>query len=312
MVHMKNKSSIFFIIFLLLAVLIVTGCGDNSNNNTNSNSNSGSDSDSNSGSSGNSQSNQSQTDNDDNNSQDSEEPSESIDTLLTNGVHSNTFVLDANGNNNSCAQCHSPINWMPSMDDVPETCLVCKFEISKPEPLVMEDEWTDIPCMICHKIKKDEVQEEIYYLEIAPIEEYASVDSPTELCQYCHRTSEGLVNHPGTIVEGAHTAYGCEECHNSHSGTATCSNSGCHSTFGAEATAIIGHDADHDSVTCAACHDGSSLEVGQNEDGAFVTLYAGSEENYPFYSHNIVLETECARCHYTDNPWALSDAITQP
>jgi hypothetical protein len=31
-----------------------------------------------------------------------------------------------------------------------------------------------------------------------------------------------------------------------------------------------------------------------------------------FTSHNLVLESSCDRCHHADNPWGLSDEVSEP
>ena len=110
-----------------------------------------------------------------------------IDAAWLSSPHANAFVLDADGNNNPCARCQAPINWVPSMDDLPESCFACKFELDEPPPYIPEDEWLDIPCNVCHEVDKNgEVQPEYSWLEIAALDEYAAVESPTELCMKCH------------------------------------------------------------------------------------------------------------------------------
>jgi hypothetical protein len=86
--------------------------------------------------------------------------------------HADTFILDDNGQNNTCAQCHAPINWLPSMEDLPESCFACKFELEPPPPTIAESEWLDVPCKVCHKVdKKDNVEPEYAWLE-CPLDEY--------------------------------------------------------------------------------------------------------------------------------------------
>ncbi len=57
--------------------------------------------------------------------------SDEITALWQDGAHAVTFVLDADDENSMCARCHAPVNWLPSMDDIPESCLACKFELSQ-------------------------------------------------------------------------------------------------------------------------------------------------------------------------------------
>jgi hypothetical protein len=216
--------------------------------------------------------------------------------------HSDSFVVSKAGTNSTCARCHAPVNWIPTMDDMPETCLVCKFEVDPPPPLIPEAEWTHVECMVCHKVKKDEVQAEYAWLEIAPIEEYAEVASVTELCDKCH-LGDGIPDHAPVIVGGAHQGYECNVCHDAHDTTASCSTDGCHEDVLATAADIPGHDEDHASVACVACHDASGMEIGLVEEtGFWFTFFSPGTEGGSFASHNIVLEAPCERCHYPENP----------
>ena len=228
--------------------------------------------------------------------------------------HADTFVLDAGGQNNTCARCHAPINWMPAMEDLPESCFACKFELEAPPPTISEGDWTDIPCNICHKVdKKDNIQPEYAWLEIAPLGEYAAVASPSELCLKCHDTI-GIPSHGVVQLAGSHAGYDCTKCHSAHDTRATCDPPGCHTET---TTPIAGHDTDHQSVSCVACHDGSGMEVGPDEDtGTWVTFTSLSadtgEGKFAFTSHNVVLEASCDRCHFVNNPWGLSESVANP
>jgi hypothetical protein len=225
--------------------------------------------------------------------------------------HSDSFVVSKAGTNSTCARCHAPVNWIPTMDDMPESCLVCKFEVDPPPPLIPEAEWTHVECMVCHKVKKDKVQAEYAWLEIAPIEEYAEVASVTELCDKCH-LGDGIPDHAPVIVGGAHQDYECTACHDAHDTTATCAADGCHEEVLA---AIPGHDEDHASVACVTCHDASALEIGLVEEtGVWFTFFVldpeGERLSKPFASHNIALEAPCERCHYPENPWGLIESVS--
>ncbi|MFX0145536.1 MAG: hypothetical protein ACFE9C_15835 [Candidatus Hodarchaeota archaeon] len=224
--------------------------------------------------------------------------------------HSDSFVVSKAGTNSTCARCHAPVNWIPTMDDMPETCLVCKFEVDPPPPLIPEAEWTHVECIVCHKVKKDEVQAEYAWLEIAPIEEYAEVASVTELCDKCH-LGDGIPEHAPVIVGRAHQSYECTECHNAHDTLATCSTSGCHADV---PPSTPGHDEDHASVACVACHDASGMEIGLVEEtGTWFTFFVfdvAGERSKPFASHNTALEAPCDRCHYPENPWGLIESVS--
>lgn len=226
--------------------------------------------------------------------------------------HAHTFVLDETGQNNSCARCHAPVNWSPSMAELPESCFACKFELKDPDPLVPEDVWADISCNVCHKVdKKGYVQPEYAWLEIAPLEEYTDVASPTELCLKCHAPVD-LPDHASVTVRGAHAGYDCTRCHSPHSTTASCAASGCH-----DDAAIPGHDAFHQQVSCSACHDAGGMEVDIDvETGKWFTYLPSSAEtnggHFAFTSHNMTAEVDCSRCHFGGNSWGITESVTQP
>ena len=230
-----------------------------------------------------------------------------ISLLWQQGAHAATYVLDDASENSTCARCHSPVNWIPSMDDMPESCSACKFEIDPPPPVIAENEWTHIECKVCHQYKKDEVQPEITWLEIAAIDEYAEIESVTALCDKCHLAGE-IASHASVVVSGDHTGYACTDCHDAHSTTASCGAVDCHPTTMDGSEGIAGHDPDHTLVSCSACHDASGMDIGPLEDtGAWVTFLPGG--TVAFASHESQLAVECSRCHYTDNPWELSEAV---
>jgi hypothetical protein len=241
-----------------------------------------------------------------------------IEAAWQSSPHANTFVVDAAGQNNSCAQCHAPFNWLPSMDTLPESCFACKFELEDPPPYIPEDRWSSIPCTVCHPVDRDDnILPEIAWLEIPVLGEYAEVASPTELCLKCHAPLD-LPQHGGIDLVNAHAAYQCTDCHSFHETTATCVSEACHSDVIAPETPIPGHDADHQAVSCVACHDGGDMEVGPDEAaGQWITFATtGSADTgldrFAFTSHNVVLVASCDRCHFVDNPWALTVDVVVP
>ena len=86
--------------------------------------------------------------------EDSEPDPAAIEAAWLSSPHADAFVLDVEGNNNTCARCHAPVNWLPSMDDLPESCFTCKFELEDPPPYIAESDWVDIPCYVCHEKDK--------------------------------------------------------------------------------------------------------------------------------------------------------------
>ena len=238
---------------------------------------------------------------------------EIIQTSWGGSAHADTFILDEAGNNNSCARCHAPVVWLPSMEDMPDSCFACKFEVSEPPPLIPESDWVEIECIVCHEVdKKGNVDPQYAWLEIAQIEEYAQVASPTELCQKCHAESD-TPGHTFANLSGAHAGYECTDCHDAHDTIASCSSSGCHEDAVSSETGIPGHDQDHVQVSCVACHDAGDMTIDFDEEkGKWLTFApdsAGGGEMIPYVSHNAVLEASCERCHFADNPWDLTTEI---
>jgi len=238
------------------------------------------------------------------------EDSNVIEAKWQSSKHASTYVQDGNNYNASCAQCHAPVNFVPSMDSMPESCKSCKFEIAPPPPLIAESEWKNVECKICHKVKKKQVQAEISWLEIPPIEEYSEVASTTELCSKCHTQSEPLAQHVSIVVAGAHQGLGCDDCHDPHDLSADCASSGCHSGIDSASGPIAGHDDAHAMVTCSACHDADGLTVGPDAAGKWVTFrpqaLESETEPTPFTSHNTAVDVACDRCHFANNPWGLN------
>lgn len=246
---------------------------------------------------------------------------EVINLQWENSAHATSFVTDINNQNNSCAKCHAPIEWMPTVEDLPESCFTCKFELSEPPKLINESQWQSITCKVCHQTdKKGNVLPEFSWLEVAALEEYTEVESVNELCMKCHAPSN-IPDHVAIELGGAHADFQCTDCHNAHELTTSCGDSSCHETLQDPEKIIPGHDEDHSDVACEACHDASDLEVGPDEESGIWTTFAtwaveseGNTESgiTPFVSHNTVLEADCSRCHFADNPWDLTVEIELP
>lgn len=243
-----------------------------------------------------------------------------------NSAHAASFVVDDQGNNNLCARCHSPKNWMPTLDDIPESCQACKFELTPPPPFIEEGVWENVSCLLCHQAdKKGNLQPEVSWLEIPQLDEYASVESHSELCLKCHHTA-GIRDHGEVSVGSGHVDLQCTECHSPHSSAATCLTGDCHPDLLSDMDVIPGHDEDHENVSCAACHDSAGWEVGPHpETGIWVTFSPWSlvvklegedtvsqTGTVPFSSHDLGLEVNCARCHFADNPWGLTGSVEIP
>jgi len=253
-----------------------------------------------------------------NNSDDAGSDLEAIHQNWEASAHADTFILDEDGNNTSCARCHSPADWFPTLEEIPESCFVCKFEVSDPPPFIAETDWKNVRCNICHKLDKNKTVKPgsgYTYLENPFLGEYGEVNSTTELCQKCHFPIE-LPEHEVAQLGGAHADYECTKCHDAHDTATSCGAVGCHEDVLEPSEPIAGHDEAHQSVSCEACHDADGMEVGPDDEGnwtTFISVMRGEETSlYALTSHNIVLEASCERCHYSDNPWGLTSEITQP
>ncbi|MEN8242117.1 MAG: hypothetical protein ABFS17_09365 [Chloroflexota bacterium] len=295
---MKTTKLITLLIAIGLLAMVITGCAQN---NTTTNQGQGQ------SNPANSNENQPAGTSGDQEQDDGPPDMAAIERAWQNSAHAATFLVDDNGQNNSCAQCHAPINWKPSMDTIPESCFTCKFELEDPPPYIAEADWENIPCKVCHELnKRDEVQPEYKWLAIAPIDEYASVDSTTELCQKCHTAEEPMEGHVWVSIEGLHQDQTCTDCHNAHDDTASCIT--CHNELDFSASETAGHDPDHENISCIICHDGSGLAASLNTDTNLWELLSETPDGIMVISntHNIALEAQCSSCHYANNPWELS------
>lgn len=232
------------------------------------------------------------------------------------GPHAAGYDL-GKGPNTYCARCHSPRNWDPAASvDPPPNCVSCKFpsdaqpRLAKSNPLIPESEWKGVGCDACHKVDQNSLETEISWLDNRT-GFHETLASPTELCERCHKDTETL-RHSRALSGEIHQGYACTDCHEPHSLQASCASADCHASVSPET--CPGFDADHQSVSCTACHDASGAEVGPLEDGSrWVTFRTvevlGRGQRKDFQSHHIQLQVDCARCHFPSNPWELADQI---
>jgi hypothetical protein len=233
--------------------------------------------------------------------------------------HAASFVSADDGSNNVCARCHSPHNWTPTDPaDMPATCASCKFTIKTPKPIAQAD-WKAIPCEMCHRVENNVLVAKVAYLNTAiaqfetDTDPYEDVASNRELCEKCHRNAGGF-SYKVDMGSGPHSSFDCTRCHNPHGIAATCSNAGCHADVLKPSTPIAGHDAAHAAVNCTACHDAAGLKVGPTDGkkawSAFRSVAPGGKAGQSAYvSHNLQRKVDCLRCHYSKNPWGLSESV---
>lgn len=233
--------------------------------------------------------------------------------------HADTFV---GGDNNACAACHSPRNWMPTdKSTFPDSCMTCKFEVPPPKPVV-KAEWKSIQCETCHRVSdKGEVSAEVVSFDAlmamfgnTPDEAWQPVANTTELCEKCHRDVDAW-HYARDLGQSVHVGYACTQCHDAHSNQASCTAAACHPNALNPTEPVAGHDADHAAVSCVACHDAAGLDVGPVEgQELWLPLREGGPGGVagtvPYLSHNLQRKVDCARCHFTGNQWGLKDGKT--
>jgi hypothetical protein len=238
-------------------------------------------------------------------------------------------VSDANTSSNTyCAKCHSPLNWDPASS----------VDTSS---IVPREDWQGIGCEICHETNGKSVSASIAWWNQVT-RQYDAVTGTTALCEQCHRDTEQF-HYQVNLDNSVHSGFECVACHNPHTTTASCSNSGCHDGIrpkssippstptggqhpnnggfcgganchpAATQAALSNysvHGAIHASVSCMACHDASGMPVGPSvELGGWVTFQTkqidGVEMTVPYESHDIQTQVDCSRCHFEGNPRGL-------
>lgn len=228
-------------------------------------------------------------------------------------AHAHTFVVDRAGENSACTQCHAPANYIPPVDEIPQSCFICKFEVTDPPPLTSQDIWENIQCKICHEPdRKGNFTAEYSWLEVPILEQYAVVNSSSELCLMCHKQVDLPGHKPPVDLANAHADMVCTDCHNAHDLQSSCAASGCHDDVLASGNSIAGHDTDHQNVSCIACHQAGGIPYGMDDSsGQWLPLIQmkavdGSNQLLAYASHDIVRDSSCITCHFSGNPWGLS------
>ena len=221
------------------------------------------------------------------------------------GAHSAAYDL-GKGPNTYCARCHSPENWdSQATIDPPPNCVSCKFQteatprIAIGNPLISEADWKGINCEACHLIENETVVSDLTWYD-TETGYHETLENSTKLCEKCHTDTETLKYKIDMGTEN-HVGFVCTNCHDPHNLTASCTQSGCHDTWGKTTpSAMPGHpsmgmgtsvscaqegchsgtnftdkptqsatntvswnhqDGLHTAVTCIACHDASDLQV---------------------------------------------------
>lgn len=232
--------------------------------------------------------------------------------------HATTFVSGDDGANNACARCHAPHNWTPTDPaDMPASCASCKFTIKTPKPIAQAD-WKSIPCEVCHRVEGGALTKKVAFLNTAISQfetgkdPYEEITATRQLCEKCHMNA-GSFLYRIDMGSGAHASFDCTRCHNPHAATATCRAAGCHADVLKTPATVAAHAA-HSKVACASCHDASGLKMGAASASKIpVTLRAATADKaaVPYVSHNLQRKVDCARCHFTKNPWGIAETVAQ-
>jgi hypothetical protein len=221
--------------------------------------------------------------------------------------HAQSYVDDEGNSNSSCARCHAPFEWQPLSNELPDSWQQAGLSGVEEGFTIAQSEWSAVGCEVCHPKAAEEIYDEIAWLAIPPLMQYEENSDASLLCVQCH-LEQAQHDHQDLILSGVHQELTCTDCHDPHSGVASCS-SGCHQPFAQECESIETHDKPHSQATCSACHDALGLAIGWNEDLEKWDTFVGGdprqvEDAQPFTSHALALEVDCDRCHAPgDHPW---------
>lgn len=239
------------------------------------------------------------------------------------GPHSAEYDLEK-GPNTYCARCHSPLNWDPEAEiDPPPNCVSCKFphenevRIAAGNPLIPEDEWQGVSCQVCHA--EGVGGETVVVAWQDEVTGYAEVVSnSSELCEKCHHDTETLSHQ--REISGIHSDLSCVECHNPHSGRASCGDVGCHAEQQAAFAVVIpAHVGVTEKETCVECHtegmDEHTMYVKeQGSDDCLdchIELTEFEQSGKILRAHSMYhQQVDCAACHDATGSKLIPDTET--
>ena len=162
---------------------------------------------------------------------------------------------------------------------------------------VLQNEWKNIGCEICHQPIGDSYRTGISFWDQAG-RRYEPVESVGELCAKCHEGQHGFEVVEEQQESPAHNQWECTLCHGAHGAPSACID--CHDLD--TASGKVEHE-QHPSVNCTACHDHGGLSIwldaepaSENYGEYIPRKFAHTLTSWP--SHNLAKEVDCLRCHH--------------
>jgi hypothetical protein len=214
------------------------------------------------------------------------------------GPHADTDVRSEPGYDSGCDVCHAPLQRLEPGSTLRKI----------PSGVPTGQPPHEAGCAVCHPQEPGKEDKEIAWLS-NPLElEYETVESADALCRRCH-DAQDLEGHLSIVVAGVHAGTSCTDCHDPHTGSATCTLSGCHQPFRSECEPVPTHDKPHAVVSCSGCHAANVANIDWDPDRAlwhsfFLVEKDGEQVLAPHSSHDLSLEVACERCHTPgDLPW---------
>lgn len=217
--------------------------------------------------------------------------------LWATGPHAHTDVRSEPDFQQSCQDCHAPLivtggSTSSTMQDL----------AAGGQPGVSNG------CAVCHPQEPGQESQQVALLDNPETGEYRAVDSGSTLCETCH-TGDQPEGHLPIDLQGVHADMSCLDCHDAHTGQASCTGAGCHQPFRAECEPILTHDKPHSTVTCSACHASGEFQIKWDEElqawhSFFPVEKAGEIQLKGQHAHNLGREVICENCHTPGQlPW---------
>jgi hypothetical protein len=215
--------------------------------------------------------------------------------------HASTDVRDQPGFERDCRRCHAPLT-------VFEEATTSSKQRALADAPPEAPTGASVGCAVCHPQKPGQESVDVAILIDLHAGEYRSVASGSELCEPCH-TGAQPQGHLPIVLQGVHEELRCLDCHDAHTGAASCTTAGCHQPFQAECEPILSHDKPHSTATCTACHARGDVQIKWDEElqawhSFFPVEKEGEVKTRAKHAHDLSREVICERCHTPGQlPW---------